>query len=223
MKRIATVLVVVLVLGLLVWCFSLRQQPSEVTTPRPPAAQVPSKKEPSVSPAVTIPDRAQPSANAAGPAVPFPAPAATVPAGPLSVITGEIEAERDVFKEPFIKRSRPIAISPQILEQNGPLEIGSKLSLALFTDAVYTVTLQQVDRAQGALSMNGRLEGEEYGTFSMSAASGVVVGQLKDPEALKLFLIRCHGPTRTHYAVEVDLEKVPVPKTSSRIEATDKP
>ena len=65
---------------------------------------------------------------------------------------------------------------------------------------------------QGDLSIGGKLDGEEYGTFVLSTASGVVLARLADPTARKLFLIRCTGQDRTQYAVEIDVEKTPVPK-----------
>jgi hypothetical protein len=162
--------------------------------------------------AVASPQMAPAAAALPVPALqPQPAPDPAV----MDVISGDLEAEKDVFKEPYIKRSRPIAINPEILEKGGKLASGSRLNLTLFPDAKYSVTLQQVTRGlQGDLSVSGKLDGEEYGTFVLSAAGGVVLVRLADPTARKLFLIRCHGPDRIHYAVEVDTGKVPIPKAS---------
>jgi hypothetical protein len=129
----------------------------------------------------------------------------------VEVITGDVGTpEKNIFSEPYIKRCRPIEINPQILDKDGKLEVGSKLGLALFPDAKYAVTVQMVNRSpQGDLQVGGKLDGEEYGTFILSSASGVVLARLADPKARRLFLIRCGGPDRAQYAVEVDIEKAP--------------
>jgi hypothetical protein len=139
------------------------------------------------------------------------------PASVVDVIVGDVAtaetAGTNVFSEPYIKRCRRIAINPEVLDRDRKLAVGSRLNLSLFSDAKYSVTLQVVNRSpQGDLSIGGKLDGEEYGTFVLSTASGVVLARLADPTARKLFLIRCTGQDRTQYAVEIDVEKTPVPK-----------
>jgi hypothetical protein len=155
----------------------------------------------------TMPNQIPPNTHASNSSGP------TTSAPVIELVSGDIEAETNVFKEVYVKRSRPIAINPQILEKDGKLAPGSRLNLTFFPDAKYSVTMQIVNRGpQGDISASGILDGEEYGTFSLSTASGVTLVRLADPTAHKLLLIRSYGPSKTHYALEMDPAKMPIPK-----------
>jgi hypothetical protein len=229
MKKIASAVFLALVLGVGVCSLLLfrakssnRQQLSE-SGPQAAIARKSLAASLASSEEVQTANGAEPSVNTSTSAassvatLPTPSqPAGSSEASAVEVIAGDVEAEKDVFKEPYIKRSRPIAISRQIIEKAGKLVPGSRLKLDLFSDAHYGVTLQVVNRSpQGDLSVSGRLDGQEYGTFVLSTAGDVVLAKLADPPAAKLFLIRCHGPTHTHYAVEVDVGKTRAPKSIS--------
>jgi len=229
MKKIVPALVSLLAIALALW-FVFSRSKTEPNAPeapisqsqKPPLAPVAKPEDKPIDsdatllkpPVVALPQTSQPATSLSIPS----ANAATV-----ELITGNSEAETNVFKEAYIKRCRPIAINPQVLTKDGTLAPGSRLNLALFPDAKYAVTLQVVNRSpQGDISASGILDGEEYGTFSLSTASGVTLMRLADPTANKLFLIRCRGPDRTHYAVEIDPAKVPVPKHSVPVSTSNK-
>lgn len=216
-RRAMLAIVLLLAIACLLWFVFVRDT-GQSTKQQSPISQL---QKPPATPVVKAPDNPA-DTNAAVqniqavtvPQTDKPAIAPAQVATPdVELITGDIQAEKDVFKEPYIKRSRPIAINPQILEKDGKLVAGSRLALTLFPDAKYAVTMQQVNRTpQGDFSASGKLDGEEYGTFVLSAASGVVIMRLADPPAKKLFLIRSHGPNKTQYVVEIDPTKVPIPK-----------
>ena len=194
---------------------SQSQKPSPAPVAKPEDKPIDSDTALMKPPVVALPQPHQPATS-------LPLPSAN--AATMELITGDnSEAETNVFKEVYIKRSRPIAINPQVLDKDRALAPGARLNLALFPDAKYSVTLQVVNRSpQGDISASGILDGEEYGTFSLSTASGVTLMRLADPTAHKLFLIRCHGPDRTHYAVEIDPTKVPAPKHSVPVSTLNK-
>jgi hypothetical protein len=211
MKKTGIVVVAFALAGL-IWFLISRTTPGEKQdSGKAPAATVQKSHVTVEVPKVQPKDRTKPSIPApAQPANPAPS---LVGTSVVDVIAGDVETpEKNVFSEPYIKRCRPIEINPQVFDKDGKLAAGSKLNLALFPDAKYSVTLQMVNRSpQGDLQIGGKLDGEEYGTFILSTASGVVLARLADPKSRRLFLIRCGGQDRGEYAVEVDVTKVPVP------------
>jgi hypothetical protein len=207
MKKIAIAAIIALILVGAIWVVLSRTKSGDKQEARNPKPQVTVAQEARAVSTVSNAPKQQVVASPANQTSP------SVVTDAVEVIGDDVTPPKNMLTEPDFKRSRPIAINPQLLEKAGKLAAGSRLSLSLFPDAKYSVTLQFVNRSpQGDISAGGKLDGEEYGTFLLSSASGVVLARLADPEAKKLFMIKCSGQDRTEYAVEIDIDKTPVPK-----------
>ena len=177
------------------------------------------------------PQGREPAESAApdGPSTPAPTPTpvSTLPAVPSARVLGETlagglfwEVEGDPPPSGNVETlaSRLVGIdfgqlaqvtAPPIDSKNsatGSSPTAQLLVLNLFDDVVFTGIVEHIERTSSGHALRGRLEGVDWGTFTLVVSGGIVVGTVRTPEGV--YEIRTVG-VGTYVIRQIDESSLP--------------
>ena len=112
--------------------------------------------------------------------------------------------------ESYVRQRGCVVMATERLTADAGWRVGDQLALEVFPGIAYTITVERVTvDINNVLSLNGRVDGEEFSSFVLSADGGNVRIRFQDYTTAAMFEIVRNADEAAATVTEIDVIKLP--------------